>query len=56
METIHNEKTADAQEVIEYLTAVMRGQSNAEEIVVEGIGDGCSEARTIEKVHRKKND
>ncbi len=49
MEAIHNEKTADAQEVIEYLTAVMRGKSNAEEIVVEGIGDGCSEARTIEK-------
>ena len=49
MEAIHNEKIADAQEVIEYLTAVMRGKSNAEEIVVEGIGDGCSEARTIEK-------
>ena len=49
MEEIHNEKTADAQEVIEYLTAVMRGKSNAEEIVVEGIGDGCSEARAITK-------
>ena len=49
MEKIHNEKTADAKEVIEYLTAVMRGKSNAEEIVVEGIGDGCSEARIIEK-------
>ena len=45
MEAIHNEKTADAQEVI----AVMRGKSNAEEIVVEGIGDGCSEARAITK-------
>lgn len=30
MEAIHNEKIADAQEVIEYLTAVMRGKSNAE--------------------------
>lgn len=34
MEEIHNEKTADAQEVIEYLTSVMRGESTSEEIVV----------------------
>ena len=26
LERIHNEKTADAQEVLEYLTAVMRGE------------------------------
>ena len=49
MEEIHNEKTADAQEVIEYLTSVLRGESTAQEIVVEGTGDGCSEARTMEK-------
>ena len=49
MEKIHNEKTADAQEVIEYLTSVLRGESTAQEIVVEGTGDGCSEARTMEK-------
>ena len=29
MEKIHNEKTADAQEVIEYLTSVLRGESTA---------------------------
>lgn len=46
---IHNEKTADAKEVMEYLTSVMRGESTSEEIVVEGIGDGMSEARTMEK-------
>ena len=45
MEEIHNEKTADAQEVIEYLTSVLRGESTAQEIVVEGTGDGCSEER-----------
>ena len=39
MEEIHNEKTADAQEVIEYLTSVLRGESTAQEIVVEGTGD-----------------
>ena len=55
MEEIHNEKTADAQEVIEYLTSVMRGESASEEIVVEGTGDGCSEARAIEKAPSEKD-
>ena len=54
MEEIHNEKTADAQEVIEYLTSVLRGESTAQEIVVEGTGDGCSEARTMEKAPSEK--
>ena len=34
MEKIHNEKTADAQEVIEYLTSVLRGESTAQEIEI----------------------
>lgn len=54
MEEIHNEKTADAKEVIEYLTSVLRGESTAQEIVVEGTGDGCSEARTMEKSPSEK--
>ena len=49
LEKMHNEKTADAQEVLEYLTAVLRGESSAEEIVVEGCGDGHSEAKIMEK-------
>ena len=49
LEEIRNKKTADAQEVMEYLTAVLRGESTSEEIVVEGLGDGMSEARTMEK-------
>ena len=40
---------ADAYEVERYLTSVLRGQSQAEVVVVEGIGDGCSEARTMSK-------
>lgn len=52
---IHDEKTADAKEVMEYLTAVMRGESASEEIVVEGIGDGMSEARTMEKRPSEKD-
>lgn len=55
MEELHNEKTADAQEVIEYLTSVMRGESASEEIVVEGTGDGCSEARRVEKAPSEKD-
>lgn len=54
MEKIHNEKTADAQEVIEYLTSVLRGESTAQEIVVEGTGDGFSEARRMEKSPSEK--
>lgn len=49
LEEIRNEKTADAQEVMEYLTAVLRGESTSEEIVIEGCGGGMSEARTMEK-------
>lgn len=49
LEKLHNAKTADTQEVMEYLTAVLRGESSASVVVVEGVGDGCSEARTITK-------
>ena len=49
LEEIHTKKTADAQEVIEYLTSVMRGESKAEIVVVEGTGDGCSKAVKIDK-------
>ena len=49
LEKIHNEKTADALEVLEYLTAVMRNEQTEEVVVVEGTGDGCSEARVIKK-------
>ncbi len=49
LEALHNERTADAAEVMEYLTSVLRGESRASVVVVEGVGDGCSEARTIMK-------
>lgn len=54
MEELRNEKTADAQEVIEYLSAVLRGESIAQEIVVVGTGDGCSKAKTVEKAPSEK--
>lgn len=46
---ISDQKTAKAQEVMEYLTSVMRGESTASVVVVEGYGEGCSEAKIIEK-------
>lgn len=46
---ISSQKTAKAQEVMEYLTSVMRGESEASVVVVEGYGEGCSEAKIIEK-------
>ena len=52
---LHDERTADAKEVLEYLTSVLRGESRSEEIVVELIGDGCSEARTMQKRPSEKD-
>lgn len=40
---------ADQNEVLQYLSSVMRGETQSEIVVVEGIGDGCSEARTMQK-------
>ena len=51
---LHDKKTADAKEVMEYLTSVMRGESSAEIVVVEGIGDGASEARRMIKAPDEK--
>lgn len=49
LEEMHSKRTADAKEVLEYLTAVLRGESKSEEIVVEMLGDGMSEARAMLK-------
>lgn len=49
LEQLRSERTADAQEVMEYLTAVLRGESSASVVVVEGEGDGCSSARIVQK-------
>ena len=49
LEEIHSKNTADAKEVLEYLTAVMRGKSEAEIVVVEGMGDGYSKAVKVNK-------
>ena len=38
MQKIHNEKTADAQEVVEYLTSVLRGKSTSSVLARDEIG------------------
>lgn len=45
---------ADQDEVLRYLTAVMRGETQSEIVVVEGIGMGTSEARTMNKAPDEK--
>lgn len=45
MQKIHNEKTADAQEVVEYLTSVLRGKSTSSVLARDEIGA----ERVIEK-------
>lgn len=46
---LESKRVADAKEVLEYLTSVMRGEQSEEVVVVESIGDFMSEARTIDK-------
>lgn len=49
LEAMQDERTASAKEVLEFLTKSMRGEIKEEVIVVEGTGDGTSEARTVKK-------
>ena len=49
LKILESEKIAQADEVMQYLTKVMRGEETEETIVVEGQGDGISEARKIKK-------
>lgn len=46
---LESKRVANAQEVMEYLTSVMRGEHTEEVVVVEATGDGFSSARTIDK-------
>lgn len=54
LEKISSEKTADAQEVMEYLTSVLRGESESEIVVVVGQGEGVSTAKRIDKAPDEK--
>ena len=52
IERLHNEKTADAQEVLEYLTAVMRGEHT--EQTLQLVGDGVQEITDINVSARER--
>lgn len=54
IDEIHSDKIATAEEVMEYLTKVLRGESESEIVVVEGTGDGCSSARRLQKAPDEK--
>lgn len=49
LKEIEDKRIAKAKEVMEFLTSSMRGEIKEEAVVVEGVGDGCSVARIIEK-------
>ncbi len=50
MNKMHSEKIATAEEVLQYLTSVMRGESRSHEIVVDGEG-----ARVMSKPPSEKD-
>lgn len=54
MKEKEQEAIATQDEVLKYLTSVLRGESESEIIVVEGNGDGCSSARRIKKAPDEK--
>lgn len=49
LKELEDKRIAKAEEVLKYLSSVMRGEETEEVVVVEGSGDGKSEARTIRK-------
>lgn len=46
LEKMHNERTADAQEVLEYLTSVMRGEQQEQTLI--GMGEGAQGVTEID--------
>ena len=55
MKEKEKELIASQDEVLKYLTSVLRGESESTELVVEGVGEGCSMARTILKEPSEKD-
>ena len=48
-ERLHSERIADAEEILAYLTSVMRGEAESEVVVTENLGEGISKARRMTK-------
>ena len=49
MEQLADKRIAKAEEVLEYLTRVIRGEETEQVVVTENIGDFMSEARVVNK-------
>lgn len=49
MQKLESERIASAEEVLQNLTAMMRGEIQEEVVIVEGKGDGISTASIIKK-------
>lgn len=54
LKELSDKKVANQQEVLEYLTSVMRGESNSEIVVIEGQGEGVSRAKPMQKLPDEK--
>jgi prophage lambdaCh01, terminase, small subunit len=48
LDEIESAKTMSAKEVVEMLSSIARGEVQDSTVVVESVGDGCSEARLVE--------
>jgi len=55
LKELDDKAIAKQEEVLQYLTAVMRGQSKSAVVVIEGLGEGLSEARLINKTPDEKD-
>ena len=51
---LEDAKIAKQEEVLKYLTAVMRGETLSEVVVIEGEGEGVSKAKRIDKAPDEK--
>ena len=49
MQKLEDKAIAKQDEILRYLTSVMRGESKSAVVVVEGSGEGCSDARVVYK-------
>lgn len=49
LKQLESERIADATEVLQFLTAAMRGEIREDVVVTEMICEGCSEARIMDK-------
>ena len=54
LKELSDKKIANQQEVLEYLTSVLRGESSSEVVVIEGQGEGVSRAKPMQKAPDEK--